>query len=145
MLRLSKKSEYGLIALKHLALHGEAGAASAKEIAERYSIPLPLLSKVLQKLVKGGVLESAAGSNGGYRLARAADRISTLEVIQALDGPVLVASCFNARGECEQSPGCSVREPLRRIHEAIQVLLDTITIAEISRPLHKYEDTYLPR
>ena len=66
MLKLTKKADYGLIALKHLAVNADAGVASAKEIADTYHIPLPLLSKILQKLNKSGFLRSEQGNNGGY-------------------------------------------------------------------------------
>src|ERR1700691_3378368 len=85
MLKLTKKADYGLIALRHLAL-GEMGVtASAKEMADSYGLPLPLLSKILQKLARGGMLQSVAGTNGGYRLARDAEDISAMEVIRAID------------------------------------------------------------
>jgi Rrf2 family protein len=130
MLRLTKKADYGLIAVRHLAI--KPRAASAKEIAETYGIPLPLLAKVLQKLAKGGLMVSIPGSNGGYRLARDPRSISALEVIRAIDGPVLLASCLTAGRGCYQSERCNVREPLRKIHERILSLLESITISEMS-------------
>ena len=72
MLRLSKKADYALIAMKHLALHSDRGASSAREIAEAYDIPIELLAKVLQRLVRRGLLASHHGTHGGYRLARQA-------------------------------------------------------------------------
>ncbi len=70
MLKLTKKADYGLISLKHLSLFARDRAASAKEIAEAYRMPVPILSKVLQKLAREGFLVSEQGTNGGYRLAR---------------------------------------------------------------------------
>lgn len=132
MLKLSKKADYGLIALRHLALTGPSAAASAKEIAGAYGMPLPLLAKVLQRLARTGLLESLPGTNGGYRLARHPASISTLEVIRAIDGPVLLTSCFTTHDSCGQSPHCTVREPLRKVHEGIVNLLGAITIMELS-------------
>lgn len=137
MLKLTKKADYGLIALRHLAL-GETGAtASAKEMADAYGLPLPLLSKILQKLARGGMLQSVAGTNGGYRLTRDPARISAMEVIRAIDGPVVLTSCFTEHsGEhknCNTSAMCTVREPLRRVHEAMLGLLEKFTIAELAR------------
>ncbi|HBY64470.1 MAG TPA: transcriptional regulator [Solibacterales bacterium] len=133
MLKLTKKADYGLIALKHLAVSG-GRSASAKEIAERYRIPLPLLSKVLQRLARGGFLQSEHGTNGGYRLAREARRVTTLEVIRAIDGPIILTACFTEHGgECDQSEHCSVREPLRKVHEGILRLLSSITIADLAQ------------
>ena len=133
MLKLTKKADYGLIALKHLACLPLGKSASAKEIAERYHIPLPLLSKVLQKLGRDGFLQSEHGTNGGYRLAREARLISTLEVIRAIDGPIILTACFTDHGECDQSEQCSVREPLRKVHEGILRLLSSISIADLSQ------------
>jgi|ERR1035441_1101729 Rrf2 family protein len=136
MLKLTKKADYGLIALRHLAL-GEAGVtASAKEMADAYGLPLPLLSKILQKLARGGMLQSVAGTNGGYRLTRDPKNISAMEVIRTIDGPIVLTSCFTEHsGEhksCNTSALCSVREPLRRVHEAMLGLLEKFTIAELA-------------
>jgi len=131
MLKLTKKADYGLIALRHLAIHGRNGAASAKDIADSYRIPLPLLAKILQKLTKSGLLQSLPGTNGGYKLARDPGKISALEVIRVIDGPIILTSCFTSHGECDQTTTCTVREPLRRVHESILQLLATITISEM--------------
>ena len=130
MLKLTKKADYGLISLKHLAMKGSS--ASAKEIADTYGIPLPLLAKVLQKLTRGGFLRSEHGTYGGYRLARPAGRITALEVIRSIDGPIFLTSCFTGNGECDQSTRCNVREPLRKVHEGIQNLLSNISIADMA-------------
>ena len=131
MLKLTKKADYGLISLKHLAVKN--ASASAKEIAEAYGIPLPLLAKILQKLTKNGFLQSVHGMNGGYQLARHARGITALEVIRCIDGPIFLASCFTEHGECDQSSKCTVREPLRKVHEGILNLLGSISIADMSR------------
>jgi len=133
MLKLTKRADYGLIALRHLALRPDHCSATAKEIAEAYHIPLPLLAKVLQKLVRGGFLRSEQGTHGGYRLARDPETISALEIIRSIDGPILLTSCFTDHGACGQSDRCTVREPLRKVHEGILRLLDGISISDMSR------------
>jgi Rrf2 family protein len=132
MLKLTKKADYGLIALRHLAL-GEMGAtASAKEMADAYQLPLPLLAKILQKLAREGMLRSVAGTNGGYKLTRDPKTISAMEVIRAIDGPIVLTSCFTEHKSCNTSAMCTVREPLRRVHEAMLGLLEKFTIAELA-------------
>ena len=133
MLKLTKKADYGLIALKHLAVSSGGVSSSAKAIADCYGIPQPLLAKILQKLTKIGLLQSLPGTNGGYKLARSANSITALEVIRAIDGPIILTSCFTDHGECEQSEKCTVREPLRKVHEGILQLLNTITISDMSK------------
>jgi len=106
--------------------------ANTKDIADAYHLPVPLLAKVLQKLTKAGVLHSVAGTNGGYKLARDARRITALEVVRAIDGPVILTHCFTEHGVCDQSESCTVREPLRRVHEAIIELLNKFTITDLA-------------
>ena len=138
MLRLTKKADYSLIALRHFAFRQQqtGGAVSAKEVSDVCGIPLPVLSKLLQKLGKSGFLVSEYGTNGGYRLARHPSRISALEVIRAIDGPVVLTSCFTEHSglhkSCNTSAMCTVREPLRRVHEAMLGLLEKFTIAELA-------------
>lgn len=132
MLKLTKKADYGLISLKHLALKPGFGAASVKEMGSAYRIPVPVLAKVLQKLAREGFLVSEQGTNGGYRLARDPQTITALEVIRAIDGPIILTTCFTEHGECELSENCTVRAPLRKVHEGILNLLESITISDLS-------------
>ena len=132
MLRLSKKSDYALISMKHLATRTDASSSSAREISESYDIPLELLAKVLQRLVRAKLLVSVQGTRGGYRLARHASAISVADVIQAVDGPVTVTACSTDDHKCEQYSKCSVRDPLWKIKERILVALQTCSITELA-------------
>ena len=132
MLRLSKKSDYALIAMKHLALRGDRGSSSAREIAGLYDIPIELMAKVLQKLVRRGLLASHQGTRGGYQLARVPAQISIADVIQAIEGPVTVTACSTDEGQCEQFSKCNVRDPLWRVRERILSALGECTIAELA-------------
>ncbi len=129
MLKLTKKADYGLMAMKHLAEHAHEGACSTKDVAEAYGIPQELLAKILQRLAKAGLLHSQHGTNGGYTLAREASGISAFEVIRAIDGPLFITSCITVRGECGQTDRCTIREPLRRVNQSIEHVLRSISIA----------------
>ena len=133
MLRLTKKADYSLIALRHLAAQDRGAPVSAKDVADCYGIPLPLLSKILQKLGKAGFVVSEQGTNGGYRLARDPGMISALEVIRTIDGPIILTSCFTEHSGCGHSARCSVKKPLQRIHEGILRLLESVTIQDMLR------------
>jgi Rrf2 family protein len=132
MLRLSKKSDYALIAMAHLAVRpdGEA-SSSAREISEAYAIPLELLAKILQRLVRAKLLVSVQGTRGGYRLARAASSISVADVIQSVDGPVTVTACSPDDHACDQYGTCSIRDPLWKIKNRILETLTTVSVAEL--------------
>src|SRR6478736_2210497 len=131
MLKLTKKADYGLMAMKHLAEHAHKGSCSAKDVADAYGIPQEALAKILQRLVKAGLLHSQHGTNGGYTLARDARTITAFEVIRAIDGPLFITSCVTVRGECDQSDRCSIREPLRKVNESIEAVLKRIKISHM--------------
>ncbi len=131
MLRLTKKADYGLMALKYLAEQASGGAQSAKDIAEAYHIPSQLLAKILQTLTKAGLLVSHAGTNGGYALARPASEISAFEVIRAIDGPLFITSCITIHGACDLAGHCTIKEPLRKVNDSIKDLLSGIRIGDL--------------
>ena len=132
MLRLSKKADYALIAMKHLAQKSGAPSTSAREIAEQYDIPIELMAKVLQRLVRTGLLVSTQGTRGGYTLGRPSATISVADVIQAIEGPFTVTACSTDNSDCEQYGKCSIRDPLWQIRERIVAALGTVTIAEMA-------------
>ena len=132
MLRLSKKSDYALMAMKHLATRTDLVSASAREIAEQYDIPVELMAKVLQRLARRGLLTSHQGPRGGYRLSRAASAISVADIIQAIDGPLTVTACSTDVDSCGQYAKCSVRDPLWRIKDRILSALATCSLQEVS-------------
>jgi Rrf2 family protein len=150
MLRLTKKADYGLMALKYLAEQAEfdgfgaglahSSSASAKAIADAYHIPPQLLAKILQTLTRGGILVSTAGTNGGYSLARPASEINAFEVIRAIDGPLFITSCITIHGTCDLHGTCTIKEPLRKVNDAIKDMLSGLSIADLVEPT----DTSLP-
>lgn len=131
MLRLSKKADYALIAMKHLAMRPDS-SASAREIAEAYDIPVELMAKVLQRLARRGLLTSQQGTRGGYRLGRSSAVISVADIIQAIDGPLTVTACSTESENCGQYAKCSVRDPLWRIKDQIVTALSRCSLQEIS-------------
>ena len=132
MLRLSKKADYALMAVTHLALPDGPSSTSAREIAGQYDIPIELMAKVLQRLVRAGLLISTQGTRGGYTLSRPPAAISVADVIQAIDGPFTVTACSTDNNDCDQYSKCSIRDSLWQIRERIAATLDTVTIAEMA-------------
>jgi FeS assembly SUF system regulator len=132
MLKLSKKADYGLIALKHLAMHDGQGSYSAADIAEVYGISTPLMAKILQKLAREGLVAARHGSSGGYTLARRPSLITALDVIKAIDGPLFITSCVTSHGACDVATTCSIREPLRRVNDSILEVLGKVTISQMT-------------
>jgi Rrf2 family protein len=133
MLKLTKKSDYGLIAMKHLAECAHLGACSAKDLAEAYGLPQEALAKILQQLARAKLVAPQRGTNGGYMLARDAGEISAFEVIQAIEGPLFLTSCVTVRGACGRSGHCTVRGPLQQVGRSIEAVLSRMTILEMTR------------
>ena len=90
------------------------------------------MAKVLQKLARQSLVTAKHGSTGGYQLAKAPEKVSALEVITAIDGPVLITSCVTTHGNCDATERCSIKEPLRRVNESILSVLSTVTIAQLT-------------
>jgi Rrf2 family protein len=132
MLRLSKKTDYALMAMKHLASAPQHRAASAREIAETYDIPVELMAKVLTRLVRSGLLISHHGVNGGYELARPPAATSVAAVLEAMDGPLTMTACTQGDDRCDQFSKCNVRDPLHRIRDRIAAILTEFSISEMA-------------
>jgi Rrf2 family protein len=132
MLRLSKKADYALLSMRHLAGHVDRPAMSARELSEAFDIPLEILAKVLQQLVRAHLLESHQGIRGGYGLARPAATITVADVIQAIDGPLTVTACSDSDHSCDQYVKCTIRDPLWRIKDRIVSALAATSVAELA-------------
>lgn len=138
MLSLTKKVDYGIVALSYLA--SEPGkTASSSELSRRFQLPQFLLANILKELAGRGMVESIRGVHGGYRLARSPGAITLAEVIGALEDEdkVSLADCVTADGtprdgNCRISSTCPVKGPIRRVHHRIRALLNDVTLAELS-------------
>lgn len=132
MLRLSKKVDYGLMALIHLAKEFKRSSWSAREIAQSYNIPHQLMSKVLQKMVQSKLVVSQQGSRGGYTLGRPAHLINAAEVIEAIEGPFSITNCISENGYCLQFEKCTIKSPLQLLNDSVVLMLRRITLAQMS-------------
>jgi Rrf2 family protein len=134
MLRLTKKADYGLMAMKLLAEQPYRVAMSAKDIADEYHLPLQLLAKVLQQLTRAGLLDSHAGTHGGYSLARTSEEISAFEVIIAIDGPLFITNCATSKGtSCDLHDSCTIKEPLQRLNDTFRSVLTELRISDLAQ------------
>lgn len=134
MLQLTKRTEYGLIALVHMA-DRQGAVVSVREISEHYTVPRRLLAEVLKDLCRSNLVESQRGATGGYQLARPAVSITLGEIVTALEGPPSVSSCEALapakNGECDLEPRCPIRSPLHRIREGIWSLMERTTLSSL--------------
>ena len=132
MLRLSRITDYGIVLMAHLAEGDSARVHNAREVASETELPLPVVSKILKSLARGGLLESHRGSKGGFSLARMPSEISVPEMIAVLEGPIGLTECALHPGACVQESSCHVREPWQRINDAVHAALEKITLADLA-------------
>lgn len=134
MLRMSKLTDYGTAIMTFLAR--EPGCLhTANEIATGVHVSVPTASKILKALVRERLVASHRGVKGGYFLARAADKISVVQVIDAMEGRVGLTECSSIPGACSHEPHCSVRGSWQRINRTIRDALAGVTLAEMARPI----------
>jgi Rrf2 family protein len=133
MLKLSKKTEYALLAVKYIALKRDCGCVTAKEISNGYNIPYELLAKILQKLTKKNIVVSYQGIKGGYSLVKDAKDLTLIDVISAIEN-VQITNCMKENGskkDCARFDCCQIRDPLSKVQLQIKKILIETTISQI--------------
>ena len=134
MFRLSKKVEYGLIAIRHMAAGSRGQIHTAKEIADRYHISYELLAKIMQKLVRKGYISSYQGVHGGYILSRNPADLKVSAIINAIEGrdTVTIIQCEAETPEdCIIHHTCTIKDPLVKLQTSINTMFDNLTIMEM--------------
>ncbi len=130
MLKLSKKVEYGLMALLHMDSLEPGSLVTAKEVSDQFAIPSELLGKVLQALARASLVESVHGARGGYRLKQSLDTLTLGEVVDALEGPFHLVRCHENPATCDQFESCNIREPVLQIQDRLMGYLSAFRLAE---------------
>ncbi|HEY4555515.1 MAG TPA: SUF system Fe-S cluster assembly regulator [Lysobacter sp.] len=133
MLRVTKLTDYATVVMTVLAGRPDA-VLSAAELAERAGLETPTVSKVLKPLAQAGLVEGFRGANGGYRLARPAERIGLIDIVEAMEGPLAMTECSVHDGQCGIEHSCSARANWRRINDVVVDALRSVTLAEMLRP-----------
>jgi Rrf2 family protein len=134
MLTLTRKTEYGLIAVCHLARTG-AKVVSARDIAEQHAVPLPLLMNVLKRLNRTGHVKSERGAHGGYVLNVAPEVFTLADLIEAVEGPVHLVRCASggsASRPCSRTSICTIRGSVWKVHDQLRKFLASVTIADLA-------------
>ena len=132
MIKLTKKIEYSLIALKHMGLINRGQISTAKEIAVLYQIPRELLAKILQQLTRDGYISSVQGPKGGYELSRSPEDVSIVELFKTIEGEAGFTDCVsNNREDCVRMDDCTIRTPMLQISNQINNFFSKITLEDI--------------
>ena len=131
MLKISRKVEYALIALRHLQNQDQGKLTTSKELANIYGVPQELLAKVLQRLSKNNIIHAVKGPSGGYRLAKDPSTIKMTEFFEIIEGPMGIMDCY-FDSSCNQLTNCTIKEPINRINDSIRSMFNNMTLAEVT-------------
>lgn len=132
-MRLTAKSEYGLLAAIDLACTFGSGPVSAREVAERRNIPPRFLEQLFVALRRAGLVSAVRGARGGFALTREPHMITVLDVVEALEGPLTASVCDSERGvTCAQAGACAAAPVWARATAALRDVFATTTIAELA-------------
>ncbi len=132
-MRVSTKGDYGIRALIELAHRfGEGRPIQSAEIAARQKIPESYLEQLLTTLRRAGFIRSVRGPQGGHALIRDPREIRASEVIEALEGPLVPIDCLDDMSACSKSGGCAQREMWAAVRDAVQNVLENVTIADLA-------------
>lgn len=132
MLKITRKVEYALIALRHMQLKESEELTSTKEIATRYGVPQQLLAKTLQHMARDGIIEAVQGPAGGYRVATNLEQISMKDFFEKLEGPLGMMDCY-FDSDCIQFGPCNIRVPIQRINDNMRNLFSQMSVQEVTQ------------
>jgi len=133
----SKPCEYAIRALAHVAQAPKNEEVRAQEIARREKLPGPVLAKVLQELVRKGLLRSRRGPGGGFWLARRADLITLRDVVGAIDGLDHFQECAVGLDRCSDETPCPLHDTFKGIRAQIHRYLEETNIAEMASAIER--------
>jgi len=130
VLKLNRRTEYALLALRYLSTPGRE-IASVHTVAEHYGLPEPLLAKVLQLLKRGGLMTATKGASGGYTLARCLHTVPLMEVLQLFDESTHLVGCIEEAGgcECHLHPSCEIRTGMTALNSLLVNQLRHLSVA----------------
>ncbi len=131
MLQITRDGEYAVRAIVYLASQPERKISLISEISETQEVPKSYLSKIMQHLVRSGLVKSRRGAKGGFMLAKPADQITLRETIEAMEGPIFLNVCLIKKGECHRDDLCPVHPVWKEAQRALFEILDSKTMANL--------------
>jgi len=130
-MQLSKTFDYAVRSLVHLATLPEGGAADLRAISVRQNIPVSYLAKVMRSLVRGGVVTSTLGRDGGYTLRRKPSEISLLQVYEVMEGQLRLVECMDSEKSCVFSSDCTQANIWKRLTQAVEGIFRETTLQDL--------------
>ena len=140
MFKINRKVEYALISLKHMTSKQPGQLTSAKEICAIYHTPFDPTSRVLQLMTQQGIIKASHGAHGGYMITKDLAKVSFIELVNIITGPIQLADCFHGNySHCDLTSCCNVIAPMLNLNERMSQLFKTINVQELIASRHATE------
>lgn len=130
-MKISTKGRYGLRILLDLAIHQAKGPVNLGDISKRQGISEKYLWQVINLAKSSGLITSARGPKGGYSVAKSANQITLLEIISALEGPIVLVDCLENAESCERNASCITRGVWAKVEASVKKTLAGITLQDL--------------
>lgn len=131
MLKINKKVEYALMALKYMSQKCDGELTSAREVCDTFGTPFDTTAKVMQALNNAKILSSVKGIKGGYELEKSLNEVSYMQLVQLIEGKRPESMCLNAKGLCELHDRCNIITPVDQLNNLLTHYLETLTLDEL--------------
>ena len=131
MLKLTRKVEYSLMALRHMQGKSINSVSSTREIANQYNIPVEILAKTLQHMAKVNIIEAINGPRGGDRIKAKLKNINLVDFFEKVEGPLGLSDCFYD-SNCMQIDHCNIRTPIQRINNNMINMFRSMSVQDIT-------------
>ena len=137
-MKLSNLADYAVVMMTAAARHcGGLARVNASRLAEETGVPLPTAQKLVSRLSAAGLIESARGAGGGFRLSRPPAAIALVDIIEAIDGPIALISCVeHGGGDCCREHACHVKPHWHAVNAAVRGALAGVTLAQLASTPH---------
>jgi Rrf2 family protein len=130
-MQITKASEYGVLGLMHLAKHDPNTPVMIEDISEEENIPRSFLGKIFQSLVKAGIICSTRGASGGFYLIKKPEQISLLEIIEAIEGKIVLQQCLDEPPRCESAKECALCRVFGQAQSNLKSTFSKVTLAQL--------------
>ena len=132
VLEISQAVEYGIRGMMYMVQKGEEGPALVREIADAEDIPIAFLHKIFQRMAQGRILNSRRGI--GYTFAMPPEKITLLDIVQAIEGPINLRTCVLDKNYCERSSHCTLVDFWTELQETLISKLSSVTVRDLVVP-----------
>jgi Rrf2 family transcriptional regulator, iron-sulfur cluster assembly transcription factor len=133
-MQVTRAGEYGVLGLLHLARRGPGQVVMIDEVSREEQIPRSFLAKIFQSLAHAGIVRSNRGTRGGFALAKQPEEVTTLDIIEAIEGRIAFQRCLQAPADCPHTGGCPLCGLFEQAQSQVREVFSRTTLADLMKP-----------